>query len=146
MEIRHRRSGRSPRRARLLVVDGEPEVPEIVARQMVAVGHSVPTAQSGAAAPMLLDGDASVDMIVSDLSMPGMDGVRLGQEVQQRRPRLPAIILTGLAANGAEDAFGHVIRGPFAVLHKPVNAERLADRVAQLLSDSKRAEPDLLAK
>jgi CheY-like chemotaxis protein len=134
-----------PRSVRLLLVDDEPDILEIVAQYMETAGYSVLTAQSGVAALALLDRDPNVDLIVSDLSMPGMDGVQLIQRAQRRRPQLPAIILTGLAENGAEASLGQVIRGPFAILPKPINANQLADRVAKLLDDAQRAELKPLA-
>jgi CheY-like chemotaxis protein len=125
--------GSRPAANRLLVVDDDPDVLEIVMHQMEAAGYSVSVAESGAAALALLDADVGVDLIVSDVSMPGMDGVQLIQQAQRRLPQLPAIFLTGLADNGAESALGHVISGPFAVMHKPFSAEELANRVAILL-------------
>jgi CheY-like chemotaxis protein len=145
MKTQNRPSDCPPRGARILLVDDEPDILEIVAQHMEAAGYSVLTAQSGAAALALLHRDANVDLIVSDLSMPGMDGVQLIQRAQRRRPRLPAIILTGLAENGAEGSLGQVISGPFAVLRKPINASQLADRVAKLLDDSQPAEAKPLA-
>jgi CheY-like chemotaxis protein len=122
-----------PPAGRLLVVDDDPDVLEVVMQQMEAAGYAVVIAASGAAALALLDADLGVDLIVSDVSMPGMDGVQLIQQAQRRLPQLPAIFLTGLADNGAESALGNVIAGPFAVMHKPFSAEQLANRVAKLL-------------
>jgi CheY-like chemotaxis protein len=102
-------------------------------QQMEAAGYSVSIAESAAAALALLDADVGVDLIVSDVSMPGMDGVQLIQQAQPRLPQLPAIFLAGLADNGVESALGHVITGPFAVVHKPLNAEQLANHVAKFL-------------
>jgi DNA-binding NtrC family response regulator len=108
-------------------------------QQMEAAAYSVSIAESAAAALALLDADVGVDLIVSDVSIPGMDGVQLIQQAQRRLPQLPAIFLTGLAHNGAESALGHVITGPFAVVHKSFDAEQLANRVAKLLRG--RAKP-----
>jgi DNA-binding NtrC family response regulator len=74
-----------------------------------------------------------------------MDGVQLIQWAQRRRPQLPAIILTGLAENGPEDALGQIFSGPFAILPKPMNARQLAGCVTKLLDNSKRAESKPLA-
>src|ERR1700712_4173807 len=102
MQTQNHPGGGPPRSARILLVDDEPDILEIVAQHMEAAGYFVLTAQSGVAALALLDRDANVDVIVSDLSMPGLDGVQLIQRAQRRRPQLPAIILTGLAEKGAE--------------------------------------------
>jgi CheY-like chemotaxis protein len=145
METQNRLGSCPPRGARILLVDDEPDILEIVAQYMEAAGHSVLTAQSGVAALALLDKDPNVDVIVSDLSMPGMDGVQLIQRAQRRRPQLPAIILTGLAEKGAEGSLGQIISGPFAILPKPINAKHLTDHVTKLIDESQRAEPKPLA-
>ena len=88
---------------------------DILSEEMVAVGYSVVSATSGEAALELLSAGEQVDLLISDLSMPGMDGVTLIREAQQRRPGLPAILLTGYATNAAEIAVNGVPqRNPLA--------------------------------
>ncbi|MBI0538652.1 response regulator [Roseomonas sp. KE2513] len=87
-------------------------------------GYHVLQAGSGPAALALLEGGEAVDLLVSDFSMPGMDGVALIREAQRRRPRLPAILLTGYAGDAATlPADG---------------APQLADRAAALLKAARR--------
>ena len=74
-----------------------------------------------------------IDLIVSDLTMPGMNGITLLQAAHLRRPRLPAILLTGYAGDSAGLAVGGSIRGSFSLLRKPVSGPQLTDRVATLL-------------
>ena len=90
-------------------------------------------AADGATALVLLDGGEAADVIISDLSMPGMDGLTVIREAQRRRPRLPAILLTGFATNAAEIAVGGALSGAFTLLRKPVTGEHLAERIAVLL-------------
>ena len=65
--------------------------------------------------------------------MPRMDGVALVGEVQRRRPRLPAILLTGFATNAAEFAVSGAVSGTFSLLRKPILGAQLAERVAMML-------------
>jgi PAS domain S-box-containing protein len=116
-------------RPRLLLVDDDEIVREVTAELMEATGFAVLSAESAAAAIALLDDNQDVDILVSDLSMPDMDGVTLIREAQRRRPGLPAILLTGFATNAAEIAVG----GAFSLVRKPVKGEHLAERVAALL-------------
>ena len=120
-------------RFRLLVVDDEPLVREIVSQQLEAEGYAVMTAANGREALAVLDAGEEVDLIISDFSMPVMDGVALVGEVQRRRPRLPAILLTGFATNAAEIAVSGAVSGTFSLLRKPTTGTQLAERVAMML-------------
>ena len=71
-------------------------------------------------------------MLVTDLSMPGMDGLALIREAQRLRPGLPAILLTGYANDMTELAVGGAVSGRFTLMRKPVDARALAERAAVL--------------
>ena len=121
--------------ARLLVVDDDEIVRAVLTEQLEATGYVVLTAGSGASALALLDNGADIDLIVSDLSMPGMDGMALIREAQRRNPALPAILLTGFVTAGvAEIAVSGAVSGTFSLLRKPVDGTHLAERVAVLLA------------
>ncbi|MCW8086667.1 hybrid sensor histidine kinase/response regulator [Sabulicella glaciei] len=123
-------------RARLMLVDDDAVVRGVTAEQLAEAGYAVRQAADGPSALALLDAGEAVDLLVSDLSMPGMDGVSLVRAAQRRRPRLPAILLTGFATHAAELALGGALSGTFSLLRKPVTAEQLAERVAVLLEGS----------
>ncbi|WP_209378837.1 response regulator [Pararoseomonas baculiformis] len=120
-------------RRRILLVDDEALVRSLLAEQLEAAGYAVSVAGSGAAALEMVEQGAAPELLVSDLSMPGMDGLALIQEMQRRRPGLPAVLLTGFVTNAAEIAMGGALDGSFSLLSKPVDAGRLADRIAVML-------------
>jgi PAS domain S-box-containing protein len=120
-------------RAAVLLVDDEPIVRELTAEGLEGAGYSVVLADSGPAALDLLDRGQDVDVLVSDLSMPGMNGIAVIREAQRRRPGLRAILLTGFAGNAAELAIGGAVSGTFSLLRKPVTAEHLGERISVLL-------------
>ena len=120
----------------LLLVEDEEVVREVVAEQLIDRGYDVIEAEGGRRALALLDAGCPVDLIISDLSMPGMDGVSLIRAAQIRKPRLPAILLTGYAGETAALAVGRGLDGSFSLLRKPVTGDHLADRVATLLQAS----------
>jgi CheY-like chemotaxis protein len=80
-----------------------------------------------------------VDLLVTDLSMPGMDGFALIRAARQRRGRLPAILLTGYAGEAATLAIDEG-RAATCLLRKPISGAELAERAAILLAT---AETDL---
>jgi CheY-like chemotaxis protein len=124
------------RRARVLLVDDEPTVREVLAMQLAEEGYDVAESGDGSAALDLLDQRGPFDLLVSDLAMPGLDGVALIREAQRRQPGLPAILITGYAGDAAALAVGKAVAGTFALLRKPVTGAQLADQVAALLPTS----------
>ena len=86
----------------------------MIAEQLIDRGYDVIEAEGGRRALALLDAGCSVDLIISDLSMPGMDGVSLIRAAQIRKPRLPAILLTGYAGETAALAVGRELNGSFS--------------------------------
>jgi PAS domain S-box-containing protein len=118
----------------LLVDDDDPLVRGTLAAELRERGYVVAEAEGGEAALARLDAGERVDLLVTDLSMPGLDGAALIYEAQGRRPGLPAVLVTGYAGDGATLAVGGVAPdATFALLRKPASAAELADLVAALL-------------
>ncbi|TPG51850.1 response regulator [Roseomonas nepalensis] len=123
------------RRPRVLLVDDEPIVREVLSAQLADLGYAVTEAADGNAALAALDAAEPFDILVSDLAMPGLDGVALIREAQRCQPGLPAILVTGYAGEAASLAVGNALGGTFTLLRKPVSGIDLADRVATLLGE-----------
>ncbi|SDN09023.1 Signal transduction histidine kinase [Methylobacterium phyllostachyos] len=115
----------SARRARILIVDDDPQVRHVTASFLTGFGHSITEAGDGDAALRALHRDR-FDIVVADLAMPGMSGVELAAAIRERKPGLPVLILTGHA-----DAMH--IPEDLPVLAKPFRSADLADRVSLLL-------------
>jgi signal transduction histidine kinase/ActR/RegA family two-component response regulator len=122
------------RRPRLLLVDDEPLVRRMLAGELADAGYEVVDAADGALALSLLSRGESFELLITDLAMPGIDGVSLIREAQERHPGLPAILVTGYAGDAATLAVGTVVGGPFALMRKPVSGARLLDQIAALLA------------
>ena len=125
----------------MLLVDDEPTVRETLVAQLRDERFEVAEAADGASALERLGGGGgaggppAVDVLVTDLAMPGMDGVALIREAQRRRRGLPAILITGYAGDAATLAVGQAVGGgTFTLVRKPVTGAELADRVAALLA------------
>ena len=114
---------------RVLAVEDEPEVLDVVRAMLSSSGHTVLTAASGREALEILARE-SVDLVVSDLGMPGMTGLALAAEIKRRRP-LPVVLLTGWADELEPDG----ARDVEVVVAKPFTRELLLDGVARAVPD-----------
>jgi len=122
------------RACRLMLVDDEPEVLAILAEGLRERGHMVVEAGGGLQALGGLAADPAIELLVTDLSMPGIDGLTLIREARRLRPGLPALLLTGFVAQ-AEDMMESAAKsGPIAVLRKPLPPEVLNDRISALMA------------
>jgi CheY-like chemotaxis protein len=121
----------------VLLVDDDAIVRDVLTLSLEDCGYAVLSADCGAAALSSLVSGERVDIIVSDLTMPGMDGLALIRAAQDRRPGLPAVLLTGYAGDGATLAVGGAISGAFSLLRKPVSGTQLIDRINALLASTK---------
>jgi signal transduction histidine kinase/ActR/RegA family two-component response regulator len=122
---------------RVLLVDDEALVRQGLAAELAARGWIVQEAADAQEALRLLDSVAQpIDLLVTDLAMPGMNGLDLLRRVRQRRPGLPCVLLTGLVGDGAaaHAALAEALRdGPFALLRKPFDSRDLVARAEALI-------------
>jgi PAS domain S-box-containing protein len=114
---------------RILAVEDEPEVLDVIRAMLVASGHTVVGAASGGEALELFERDP-VDVVVTDLGMPGMTGLTLAEEVKRRRP-VPVVLLTGWADELDPAHARHVD----VLLAKPVTREGLLTGLAKSVPD-----------
>jgi len=120
--------GQAPR---VLLVDDDTAVRTFAARALENRGHAVRQAGSGDEALQLLESGQAVDIVVTDIVMPGMDGLALAREVRTRWPDLPVVLMTGYA-----DAVqrSELEAGDMLVLTKPFRLHTLCDSVAERLN------------
>ena len=116
-------------RGRLLLVDDDPLVRELVGEQLRCAGFSVTVCGEGRTAIERLDSGLAVDLLLTDFSMPEMNGVTLAREARKRRPRLPVVVLTGYVSDAA-DAAGDA---DFELLRKPIDSAALIGRVVAMI-------------
>ncbi|HUS28001.1 MAG TPA: sigma-54 dependent transcriptional regulator [Kofleriaceae bacterium] len=105
----------------VLLVDDEPGVLFTLSEVLTERGHRVLTAKSGAEALTKLD---DAETVVTDLSMPGMDGLELMSQIVARDPALPILLLT---AHGSERvAVAAMKNGAYDYLAKPFDIDEIA--------------------
>ena len=80
---------------RILVVDDEEEVREILAETLEDFGYAVLTAASGEEALPVLAGNGGVAMVITDVRMPGMSGLELADEIRRRWPKVKVVLISG---------------------------------------------------
>ena len=124
-------------RAHVLLVEDDALVAETLAAELQEAGFAVHAAADATQALAVLQAGSQVDCLVTDLSMPGLDGLALITQVQKARPHLPAILLTGYAEDSAALAISGAVSGSFTLLRKPVDAPQLCDRITLLLESVK---------
>lgn len=123
-------------RATILVVDDEVLVRTVVSEYLRDCGFSAVEAASGDEALAVLSSELDVDVVFSDVEMPGsINGFGLAQWVRRHRPELKVILTSGNASK-ASDARDLCAQGGFVA--KPYAIEDLASRIARLLASHPR--------
>jgi two-component system response regulator FlrC len=104
--------------ARILVADDEPGLREFIADALELDEHDVVTAPDGKAAAKLLD-EKGFELVITDLKMPGMDGLALLRKVKAEQPETEVIVMT---AHGTVDNAVEAMKlGAFEYLQKPLS-------------------------
>jgi two-component system response regulator GlrR len=126
--------------ARILIVDDDPALLKLLSLRLHYEGHVPIEANSGAVALAKLDHELP-NILITDLRMPGMDGLQLFEAVHRRYPLLPVLILT---ANGTiPDAVNAMQRGVFGYITKPFEGADLMLEVNRALEVSSTLGADM---
>ena len=117
----------------VLVVDDEPTVRMLVTEVLEDLGYTAIEAADGAAGLRVLQSDARIDLLVTDVGLPGgMNGRQVADAARVARPGLKVLFITGYAEN-AVLSHGHLDPG-MHVLIKPFAMESLASRIKELIA------------
>lgn len=124
----------------ILLVEDDESVRLINQEVLEELGYLVHPACNGEEALKIFNDLDRVDLLLTDVGLPGMNGRQLAEILQQFKPRLPVLFLTGYAqgAMGRADFLGPGME----LLTKPYTLEMLASRVASMLSDRANAPLD----
>jgi PAS domain S-box-containing protein len=119
----------------VLVVDDEPTVRMLVTEVLEDLGYRAIEAADGSAGLQVLQSDVRIDLLVTDVGLPGgMNGRQVADAARQARPGLKVLFITGYAEN-AVLSHGHLEPG-MHVLTKPFAMDALAARVRELIASS----------
>lgn len=124
-----RSAGHAPspqgRGERILVIEDDSTVRKVTARMLASLGYQVQTAESGSSALELLEKEPSAfALVLSDMVMPGMDGLELLRELRRIQPRMKAVIMSGYPLG--EEGRGLLEQGKLRFIQKPVHLSILS--------------------
>ncbi|KQX25576.1 MULTISPECIES: hybrid sensor histidine kinase/response regulator [unclassified Sphingomonas] len=117
----------------VLVVEDDPSVRLLIGEVLREIGYTGIEAADGLTAIPILESDRRIDLMISDVGLPGMNGRQLADTARHHRPALPILFVTGYAENAA-------IRSGFlgtnmAMIAKPFSLDALAEKIDEMLAD-----------
>ena len=116
----------------VLIVDDDPNVLEVLDARLSSCGLNVYKSDGGRKALQIIK-TRSIDLVVSDVKMPEMDGMALLSEIAQIQPGLPVILLTAYA--NIADAVKAVKAGAVDYVEKPFDGKALTEKIQTLLEE-----------
>jgi excisionase family DNA binding protein len=119
-------------RSRILLVDDEESIRKLLSRMLESTYDVEVAADGDAAIRLLREPDAHYDLLISDLNMPGMDGLTLIREAQRIDAALPAIVITGYSSESS--AIEALNLGVAGYLTKPFGTTQVLAAAAKALS------------
>ena len=122
---------------RVLVVEDEPGVRLLIVEVLKDLGYTALQAEDAPTALALLERESQLDLVVSDVGLPGLNGRELVEEIRRQRPGIAVLLVTGYAEE-AMDVQRFLGQG-MQLLQKPFAIEVLSERIQGLLQD--RREP-----
>ncbi|MEX2468729.1 MAG: response regulator, partial [Pseudohongiellaceae bacterium] len=115
---------REPSDATVLVVDDDQRVREIAVMTLEAEGYKILEANNGQTALQLIGGNPDIDLVFSDVIMPGaMSGVDLVKEILRLRPGLKVILVTGYRDKAAALKEGLAYSSSVGLVIKPYDVD-----------------------
>jgi two-component system response regulator ResD len=124
--------------ARVLVVDDEPFVRQILSEWLRRKNYHVLEADSGRQAMERIRREQP-DIVISDMVMPGMDGLQLLKEARAHKADIPFVMISGYPSHSA--AVKVMQQGASDYLVKPIKPEELTRRVSRMLLESSLDKP-----
>ncbi|MGH6965214.1 MAG: response regulator [Phenylobacterium sp.] len=121
----------------VLVVEDEPSVRNLVIDVLHERGYATLEAADGQTGLQILQGRSTVDLLISDVGLPGLNGRQLADAARAQRPDLPILFMTGYAENAA--IAGGFLEPGMEMITKPFAVDVLVGRVASILKED---QPD----
>ena len=127
----------------VLLVDDEVPFVEAMTRRLTKRNLNIVAAYSGEDALKQLEENVSVEVVILDVKMPGMDGIETLKEIRKSYPLVEVIMLTGHAT--VESAIDGMKQGAFDYLMKPCDIEHLISNVAEAAAKKRQHENKIVS-
>jgi CheY-like chemotaxis protein len=114
----------------VLVVEDNPDVADVTVSMLGQLGYEVHAVPDAEAALQTLE-RREFDLVISDIVMAGMDGVRLARAIREKKPTLPVLLVTGYSDAAAEAS------AEFTILRKPFELAELDRTAARMIAAAK---------
>ncbi len=129
--------------ANVLLVDDEVPFVETMTKRLNKRDINIIAAHSGLEALDLLEQNQSIEVVILDVKMPGMDGMDTLQAIRKRYPLVEVIMLTGHAT--VESGIDGMKMGAFDYLMKPCDMDILVSKVGEAVAKKKQHEEKIIA-
>jgi DNA-binding NtrC family response regulator len=116
----------------ILVVDDIPEQCDILSELVRQIGHIPYTATDGEMALQIFD-DRKIDLVITDIKMPKMDGVSLLERIHERNAKVRVIVVTGFPSS--ETILRTIENDGYTYLVKPVKLDNMAALIEKAFTD-----------
>ena len=122
----------SGEKLKILVVDDNPAVNDVLCQLCRFLGHEVVTAQNGAEGLALVQRDGEIALVFTDFRMPVMNGAEVLRALKDLRPTIPVVLITGSIV---EEELGAERTGFDAVVSKPFELKTIAACIQQFFPE-----------
>ncbi|MBI9083129.1 MAG: response regulator [Desulfobacterales bacterium] len=126
-----------------LLVDDEKELIETIAQRLHQRGFGVDCAFSGMDALNRLEKGGAIDVVVLDVKMPDLDGIKLVEIIKEKHPLIEVVMMTGHAT--IDSAIEAMKFGAFDYLTKPCDLDDLIAKATKAIARKKEREAEILS-
>jgi PAS domain S-box-containing protein len=115
----------------VLVIEDDPSVRLLVMQVLAELGYQGIETADGRQAVPVLESSRKIDLLISDVGLPGLNGRQLAEIARETRPNLPILFMTGYAKEAADQAA--FLGGGMKIIAKPFAIEELGRRIGEIL-------------
>lgn len=118
----------------VLVIEDDAAVRLLVMQVLEELGYQAIETADGRQAVPILESSRHLDLLISDVGLPGLNGRQLAEIAREQRPELPILFMTGYARQAADQA--EFLGGGMEIISKPFDIEQLGRRIGEILRKS----------